>query len=382
MNLNYKLYNILSNLVLLGALRVMFLIETGNTFVFIAVLLSIKSMSKLIFNLPIGLMADRYGRKLILYIGNIARVITYVFLLSPSNHWLLITSFVFWGLNLVCLELAEDAHVHDYGITKNEDFLLVRGNLKKQQVLANILINFLFAYLYSIDIYIPILMLIIISSLTFIPLINIKTVKIGIAPKIVEILQDIPKIFKEKNLSYTFVYGVCFLTILSLTIHLKYPVMEARGITGSVVGYLDSFVQLIAFFGLLYIKQIRDFTKNNLKEFMTVLLVVGLLLGGLTKHVGLIILIITPLAFTLGGLDITKRIADYSNARSKATYLAAKDFIVSLLIMILLPVIGFTTDNYSIYFSLLLLLFMLLICLLFIKLIYQKQVFKNELTNC
>ncbi len=382
MNNNYRLYNVLSNIVLLGALRVMYLVETGNSFTFIALLLSVKALSKLLFDLPIGLLVDRFGQKAILYFGNISRILTYGLLLLSPNPIFLIFSFIFLGINHAALELTEDCYVHDYGVKKEQDFLVLRGGLKKQQVLANILFNFFFAYAYGINIYLPILIVIVVSFLTLIPLLFIVPIQVGKPLKIKEIILEIPEIIKKPVLSYTFIYGICFLTIISLAIYLKFPVMEARGLTGSIVGYIDASIQLVAFVSLFYIKQIRDFTKNNLKEAMTVLLIIGLLISGLTHYAGLLILLITPMAFSLGGLDITKRIADYSNQRSKATYLAAKDFMVSLLIMLLMPLIGFITDTYSVHFSQLFLLLLLLLCLLFIKFVYRKQVFKNELANC
>ena len=158
--------------------------------------------------------------------------------------------------------------------------------------------------------------------------------------------------------------------------------MEARGISGSMVAYIDTSLQFFSFIGLTYIKSFQHYCHDNIKEVSSLILVFGLLTAGLFYYFGLIILLITPLLFTVVKIDIAKKIADSSIIEAKTTVLATKEFVISLLVMILLPLIGYITDNFSVFFANLFLALCLLIALLVIKIRFRKTVFKNQLQNC
>ncbi len=384
MNNNYRIYNALSKVVMLGALRAMFLIGTGISFTIVASLFAVQTLAKLVFAMPIGILADRYNRKVVLMFGMIAKIVGYSLLLLTPNLFFLVLAFLLIGLESACSESAEDAFVHDYGTLNHADFMELRGKLKKEQVFSNIIFNFIFAYFYSVNIFLPIYWVIIISSLAFFPLLFMTEKRVVIDNNsIIDILKKgLPTIYQNQQLLYSFVYGVIFLVVILLAISLKFPVMEARGISGSMVAYIDTSLQFVAFVGLTYIKSFQHYCHDHIKEVSSLILVFGLLTAGLFYYFGLIILLITPLLFTVVKIDIAKKIADSSIIEAKTTVLATKEFVISLLVMILLPLIGYITDTFSVFFANLFLALCLLIALLVIKIRFRKTVFKNQLQNC
>ncbi len=380
----YRLYNVSSKVVVLGGLRALYLITIGLSFTMVAFLFSVQTFAKLVFDIPTGLLADFFGRKLVIYLGLIAKVMGYFLLVFQPELIGLMVAFILIGFSATCIEPTEDAFIHDVALTNKDDFLTLRSLFKKEQVFVNIAFNFLFAFLYGINMQLPFMMVIVLTLFSFIPFIFVSEGSaIDQKSKTLAFFWlDFKKLKANQNLNYAFVYGILFLTIIFLTISLKYPIMEARGISGSLVGYIDTSVQLMAFLALAYVQRIRDLCRDHIKEMAALVLVIGLIIAGTMNNFGLIILLITPFLYSLSQIDIARRIADQSGDMAKSTVLSAKDFMVSLFVMLSLPLMGFLTDEYSIFFTSLFLALLLLIGLLFIKLIFKKRVFKNELANC
>ncbi len=381
MTKKYFIYNSLSKVTLLGAFRVMYLVVTGLSFTKIALLLSIQSLSSLIFSVPMGFLADTFGRKSALFVGNLSKILAYICILLSPNIIAVILMAIFMGINLTVIKTTEESLTHDYTENNGLNYLEVRGRLRKHQVLTNLLFNFLFAYMYSINPVIPITTIITLTSLSLLLLFFIKIPNsVFKRQKIKDIVKKgFPEIYYNKNLSYSFVYGVIFISIITLTIALKAPVLASRGFNGEIVGYIDASLQLISFLAYAYVKQIGQLFNNNIKEISALMLIFGLVLAGIFREIGLIIICITPFINSIAPMDISRRIADYSPNEAKASILSLKELLVSLIFMIFIPVLGFITDKFSVYFSNLFLALLLLVSLLIIKIIYKREVFKNEL---
>ena len=65
----YKIYAIFNNLILLGPILTVFYLAKGLSFTQIMLLTSVASITTILFEVPTGVVADRYSRKLSIMIG-------------------------------------------------------------------------------------------------------------------------------------------------------------------------------------------------------------------------------------------------------------------------------------------------------------------------
>ncbi|MBN1860209.1 MAG: MFS transporter [Candidatus Thermoplasmatota archaeon] len=115
LNRNFKMFLLLSALFALGSFSYSFLLiyakQFGFEVIFVPVLYLVFTLFAAIFSYPFGRLADRIGRKLILFVSYLfwgAVCLIFIFL---QSYWLIVFTFVLYGLHRAALEPVQKTFV-------------------------------------------------------------------------------------------------------------------------------------------------------------------------------------------------------------------------------------------------------------------------------
>lgn len=115
LNINFKMFLLLSALFALGSFSYSFLLifakQFGFEIIFVPVLYLVFTLFAAIFSYPFGRLADRIGRKLILFVSYLfwsAVCLIFIFL---QSYWLIVFTFVLYGLHRAALEPVQKTFV-------------------------------------------------------------------------------------------------------------------------------------------------------------------------------------------------------------------------------------------------------------------------------
>ncbi|MFA5931433.1 MAG: MFS transporter [archaeon] len=104
---NYKLFLALSAVFALGSFSYSFLLvfasKTGYELTFIPILYLVYVVLAATFSLPFGKLADKIGRKKVMYIALLFWAITCIIFISSNAWWAILLTFVFYGLHHAAL---------------------------------------------------------------------------------------------------------------------------------------------------------------------------------------------------------------------------------------------------------------------------------------
>jgi len=117
LNRNYKLFLLLSSIFTLGAFSYSFLLiygkEQGFNSAFIPVLYLIFSVAAFLLSIPMGRLADRIGRKPVLFLSFVLWASVLVFLIMGKSRLTVILSFILYGAHKGALEPVQTAFVSE-----------------------------------------------------------------------------------------------------------------------------------------------------------------------------------------------------------------------------------------------------------------------------
>ncbi len=117
LNRNYKLFLLLSSIFTLGAFSYSFLLIYSNEYgfktTFIPVLYLIFSAAAFLLSIPMGRLADRIGRKPVLFLSFVLWAVVLVFLILGKSYLSVILAFILYGAHKGALEPVQTAFVSE-----------------------------------------------------------------------------------------------------------------------------------------------------------------------------------------------------------------------------------------------------------------------------
>ncbi|MHA2100214.1 MAG: MFS transporter [Candidatus Kariarchaeaceae archaeon] len=109
----FAIHFLISRFWALGSIWIIFLTERGLSLAEVALIDIVFWGSMFVFEIPTGVIADKFGRKISLIISFITQAFgIFIFAYAPNLNWFLISYFV-WGLGLTLQSGAEEAWIFD-----------------------------------------------------------------------------------------------------------------------------------------------------------------------------------------------------------------------------------------------------------------------------
>lgn len=340
----YRLYNLFSKTVILESLKIVYLLSIGYSFAQTLVMTSLTYAARLTFAVPCGVLSDRLNRVHIMYLSNILKGLGFLFIFT-GNPLLIYLSFIVTGIGFICIDLVENSFLHDYCTENNYSFAKFRGMLKSEQIVYSIAINYSISILYMF-----VSLWIFIIPPIFMGMSILMLYKSGINPpgsKTIKtykgvVKQGISEISKNRELKKDVFVGAIVITILIAVMKMTPVNLGFRGITGGLVGIIDTTANL-AVFGFLRKSEICN--KPHFEKYALTALVAGLFMNAmLDGYIGLSIIFITPIVSNLFAIYNTDSIARHSSSEIKTSMLSVRESIISIMVMIVGPAVGYSVD--------------------------------------
>ena len=107
-------FGFFSGLHFMGAVLIPFWTDWGGlNYTHIMILQAVFLLSAFIFEIPTGVIADRFGRKPSLILATVAVIIGIIIYVSYPSFWIFAIAEVFWGLSLALFSGAGEAFLYD-----------------------------------------------------------------------------------------------------------------------------------------------------------------------------------------------------------------------------------------------------------------------------
>lgn len=349
--LNY-VFEFVSNLNFTQVLWVSYLAYKGLTLVEIGLCESVFHMASLVFEIPTGLIADRFGRKLSRILAVISRMIYLVLLLFVNNFGLALFSFIFAALSYNLESGADSAFVYDTMVETGTQthFAKVQGYREvvfQFSGLIAVMAGGILAdlrYDYAIGATLIILALgILIASFLKEPLIKADQKKASLKSLIDTAVQTIRQ---QPTLGWLMLYGALFQAV-SATFYFylsTYLIDRNYSLSAIAIWYtVNTFGSILA--GLCVNKLINRFD-NRLIFISSLFLTASLVFMPLVPW-GMIAFFINGVAESILYVTMTHHINRKISSEVRATLLSVNAMAYSVIMALLFPVFGYFGDQVS-----------------------------------
>lgn len=330
----------------------LFLLERGLNYTEIFLLESILSASIFLFEIPSGVLADRFGRKKIIVFSVLMFAIsTYIVAISHSFLWFIVES-VLYGIGVAAMSGADSALIYESLQNKSKkalsdhSFSLISSSASLAMIVSLPLGGIMAANSLELPVYITCISL---TVAVFVTLFIKETNSVSKEKKVKKsIRHSLGYVFKEHPFLFYFqcIQSVASGFIFSLW-YLNQPLFLEYKIELKFFGWIMLAVNLCITLVVLIAPAIRKKMGSMMVFFLTILLP-GVSFILISLQPGWIIgLILFGLAFTVHSINgpiyrsfVNEQIPD----RDRATTLSIISFVGSVVGMVIKPVVGFIAD--------------------------------------
>jgi len=347
--INYG-FEFISNLNFTQVLWVSYLAFKGLTLVEIGLCESVFHMASLIFEVPTGLIADRFGRKLSRMLAVVSRMIYMILLLFVSNFGLALFSFIFAALSYNLESGADSAFVYDSMVETGTQggFAKVQGYREvifQTSGLIAVMVGGLLADIrYDYAIFATLGILIVglgIASFLKEPLIKEKSEKM----KLKDLIHSaVSTIRQQPALGWLMLYGALFQAV-SATFYFylsTYLIDKGYSLSAIAIWYtVNTFGSILA--GLM-VNKLIDRYDNRLIFFSTLFLTGSFLFMPLVPW-GMIAFFFNGALESVLYVTMTHHINRKISSDVRATLLSVNAMAYSVIMAVLFPLFGFFGDQ-------------------------------------
>ena len=224
---------------------VLFVQDRGFSLTQYTILDAVWYASTLVFEIPTGVVTDRYGRKISLLIAVLVQSLSLFIVAYSYTFAVMFIAYVLWGFGSSFETGTHDALIYDSldQINKASDYRIVRGRMTSLAIFAGALGSILAGYLGGIQLALPIILTASIALLMFPLVLLIKE------PKIAESVEPSHLLHLKRSMQYISKNRPVFLLIL----YSAFMVTAVWGLYDFYQPFLVSFGIEVEEIGLLYL---------------------------------------------------------------------------------------------------------------------------------
>jgi len=350
------IFNMVLGLMLFAPIVVLFWQENGLSLTQIMILQSLFSICVILFEIPTGYFADVYGRRLSFIIGSVCFTIGIITYSIGQNFMQFLFAELFWAAGRAFISGADSAMVYDtlLEMEKPKDYKKVWGNIHFIHLftlsIASILGGIIGEYNFRYTLYAMIPFFIFLAPISF-------TLKEPKKHKTMHKKGELAKTFKivfktlskDSKLLWLIIYSGLIFGLNNAGWLLYQPYFKHIGIPVFFFGIIWATFQLISAFS----SKLSNWVEQKL-GFKASLILLMILVGTGYLFMGNIVI---PLGFIfiyfhqfVRGFSMVV-FSDYVNARTKsevrATILSVQNLLARFVYALIIPIIGWISDVYS-----------------------------------
>ena len=377
----YYFYSTFAELLILGPIMVLFLLNKGLSFTEIMLLQSIASMSVVVFEVPTGAIADKFGRKLSMMLGTSLWIISLsVYVLGNSFIMFAIAEIIF-SLGMSLKSGADTALIYDSlkAIDRERDFQKIEGHARSLTLYAQAFGSIIAGFIYKIDVNLPMIGSILFMVITIIITSNFKE------PNIMEentkeetgyftqIFTSGNYVLKHEKIKAIMLFSMVFFIFYRAGFWFFQPYMETVGIPVEFFGFIFFMFNITAAITSKKSHVIMKLTKPKTLTFMALLIITSFVILGVTKiWIGVFAILLQQMARGLYRPVTRKYLNKHIPSDKRATILSFQSLGSNISVAITSPFIGMLMDNNTIFTSHLVLAFIMIV-LIFLSSIYMNK---------
>lgn len=358
---------------------IIFFLQSGMSMTQVGLILGASYIMSLLLDIPSSIWADKYSRKSLLIMGNVAFMLLNVIIFLSNSFEMFFLAFCFNGIGTACWTGILSAFVYDtlLSLGREKQYEQTQAKLLKYFFLGRIIAAIVGVYIYSINPKMPFLLSALANFACVIWAFSFKepTREKSISRSFDQVKEGLFYLLKHKTIWNTVIVFSVVGAIWDVLFNYYQPVMQASGIPLSYFSVVYIFVSIFGLLGASLYQKMKS--KIDWKGIMLVYLFIDLvssLFFG-TQIAVLVILSIALLTFASGSFDIyiggiVHKIVPSSH---RATTLSIRSQMYMLFSLILINIVNFSADHSSISVGMLISASVVLIALLvFVRGNYKK----------
>ncbi len=357
-NSNIKLlyiYNSLFFAMFFLPIITIFYVDSGLTFTEIAIVGIVAAIAAMLFEIPSGILADRWGRKNVLILAPIFLLTSLLLLIFGTNLIAYLASGAFFGFMSAAYSGSASSLLYDSlkQIRSEKLFEKTNGKIFMVASISGFISTFTAGYLYETSNTLPFIFSLAVAILmifTGIALNEIKVKKLTNNNSKDHFISSLKEVLTKTKLRFILLYAATIMFAYKYLFAFGQVYLKDIGITVTIIGILYAIRLLIEGLGGLSSNKLQKLIGQ--KNSFTIIIIYTILILVLLSFVKSIILgaIIFSIGFILTGLHrITSQgyIHKHINSHNRATIESIIMFVVGLMSIILVPVLGKIADLFS-----------------------------------
>src|SRR6056297_792169 len=356
---NY-IFTFINNFNVTSGIWMLFLASRGLSLFQIGIMESIFHITSFIMEIPTGMVADLYGRKISRLLGRVATIISFLIMLFSHTTIFFAISFILQAIGYNLESGAGEALIYDSmkEINEEHNYIKVKGKTEVFFQFASVFSLLLGGYLGTIDYKYVYITAIIFSSAAFLEALTFKEPTIGKVQHLDSPLLTFKKQLKDsfdalkmdKRIVFLIISAEVFATFVTTEFFYIQNLLKSQGQTEFQIGILLSASSLAAAFGAANTYRLE--IKFTFKKLLIILSAVGIIsFWGMTTFLivpsFVMITIIETILFIVMGNYINKLI----KSEQRATLLSLQSMAFSFFMIVIFPIVGKIGDSYTLQTS-------------------------------
>lgn len=382
----YNFYSIFTELLIVGPVIVLILMQKGLSFSEITLLQAISALAVVLFDIPTGAFADKFGKKYSMFLGAVSWGVALLIYAFFTDFLHLAFAEVLFGLGISFKSGAASALIYDSlkGLGRELDFQKIEGRAMSIIFFSQAFGSILAGFAFKMNINLPL----IISAcfMAFTALISLFFTE-PVIERIVDVrkgsfftqikesakyIQAHPKI---KGVIFHFMF---FYVFLRSSFWLYQPYMESIHIPVEYFGFIFFAFNITASLASNRVSVFVKYTKPRTMAVVSSLLISSFfILGVTTTAFGVLAILLQQVARGIYLPLISKYINKHTISQRRTTVLSFNTFAGNILYALSIPTIGILKDNTNLHTTLVVLGSTMFVITLITLQYLKKKMIKN-----